>query len=284
MVKGYPFFTGYQEGTPMQNDTHPEILDENEIRNMLVEGDNLLDFWATDGTIHIEIETEMETSGTMEINEPNQIAEKDAMCEINREVIEGTGGEMEVHETPLTDLSQTRMETGTHDGNVCNVAVNYDPDYPHSLTLGEKVNHDIRPECQTNVNHETNENVESNEPQTTIETGVNYERTPERRNDNNDANKTVQINDNVETDKTESSMETQTQNKSSHGKGSENNNCPEKDLYDIFCPECKRGFYHKKLLKTHIIKHHPELRPFSCNICPKSFATNAFLKQVCTVC
>ncbi len=53
----------------------------------------------------------------------------------------------------------------------------------------------------------------------------------------------------------------------------------ENESFDFLCPECQKGFSHKTLLKKHIQKHHPSLRPFVCNLCTKSFPTSSGLKQ-----
>ncbi len=251
------------EGAPNEDETQMEICEGEMIRKLLMEDGDLLHLLGSDGTINVEIVHEVGTSmipGTSVIPATNNDTHK-------------TSVDQERNGNDRINENHTNMAMGTDDEIDSDGTIDYDPRSPHTMDIEMRWT-----EMDTSEVLQINSNVETNVTQTNTATELDNDNTPER-NDSNDSNKTLD-DKNVETNINETNMEIRTEVEISPKTNSENNdNTIIEDLYDIFCPDCKKGFYHKKLLKTHIIKHHPELRPFSCNICPKSFTTNAFLKQ-----
>ncbi len=147
-------------------------------------------------------------------------------------------------ETITTDIqalheNEVINETGTDSDADSEGTENYDPPSPDAFSTGEPVDTEISVEIETGSNEETSEMCDKNETETDKE-GNSSKETPE-----------------------------------TGSKETEN----EEESFEVYCSECNKGFQHEKLLKMHIFKHHPELRPFSCNKCPKSFATNTGTKS-----
>ena len=154
------------------------------------------------------------------------------------------GNNSEQVETITTDIqaiheNEAINETGTDSDADSEGTENYDPHSPDSISTGEPVDTEMSVEKETVSNEETSEMCDKNETEIDKE-GNGSNETPE-----------------------------------TGSKETEN----EEESFEVYCSECNKGFQHEKLLKMHIFKHHPELRPFSCNKCPKSFATNTGTKS-----